>query len=120
MSILVFSIGPVQGFIAQSRRTADGWVGSFLLSYLGCHAARAFAAFGDIEEPHLDSIPLYRAVTEGVQAAGGDLTIAALPNNIVVRLRDGTSPRDAGQAAEDAVNARWGDVVKAIWDVVPP
>ena len=120
MTTLVFSLGPVQGFIAQSRRTADGWVGSFLLSYLGCHAARAFAAFGDIEEPHLDSIPLYRAVTEGVQAAGGDLTIAALPNNIVVRLRDGTSPRDAGQAAEDAVNARWGDVVKAIWDVVPP
>jgi hypothetical protein len=36
-----FHIGPVQGFIAQARRTRDLWAGSFLLSWL---AAQAMAA----------------------------------------------------------------------------
>ncbi|NMB85726.1 MAG: hypothetical protein GYA29_05710, partial [Methanothrix sp.] len=35
-----FTIGPVQGFLAQARRTRDLWSGSFLLSYLsGCAMA---------------------------------------------------------------------------------
>ena len=29
-----FTIGPVQGFVAQARRTRDFWAGSFLLSWL--------------------------------------------------------------------------------------
>ncbi len=29
-----FTIGPVQGFVAQARRTRDFWSGSFLLSWL--------------------------------------------------------------------------------------
>lgn len=29
-----FTIGPVQGFVAQARRTRDYWAGSFLLSWL--------------------------------------------------------------------------------------
>ncbi len=32
--ILQFTLGPVQGFVAQARRTRDFWAGSFLLSYL--------------------------------------------------------------------------------------
>jgi len=32
-----FALGPVQGFVAQARRTRDLWSGSFILSYLsGC------------------------------------------------------------------------------------
>jgi len=29
-----FTLGPVQGFVAEARRTRDFWAGSFLLSYL--------------------------------------------------------------------------------------
>jgi len=29
-----FTLGPVQGFVAQARRTRDFWAGSFLLSWL--------------------------------------------------------------------------------------
>ncbi|MDQ3773077.1 MAG: hypothetical protein M3461_01130 [Pseudomonadota bacterium] len=38
--ILHFTLGPVQGFVAQARRTRDLWGGSFLLSWLfrHCHA----------------------------------------------------------------------------------
>lgn len=38
MNTLHFSIGPVQGFVAQARRTRDFWAGSFLLSYLSAVA----------------------------------------------------------------------------------
>lgn len=34
MNILHFTLGPVQSFFAQARRTRDLWAGSFLLSYL--------------------------------------------------------------------------------------
>ncbi len=34
---LYLTIGPVQGFVAQARRTRDLWVSSFLLSYLAGH-----------------------------------------------------------------------------------
>jgi len=33
-AILIFTIGPVQKFIAKARRTYDLWAGSYLLSYL--------------------------------------------------------------------------------------
>jgi len=33
-AFLKFSIGPIQGFIANAKRTEDYWMGSFLLSYL--------------------------------------------------------------------------------------
>ena len=32
--MLIFSLGPVQSFIAQARKTRDLWLGSFLLSTL--------------------------------------------------------------------------------------
>src|SRR2546421_7004298 len=32
--MLLFSLGPVQSFIAQARKTRDLWLGSFLLSVL--------------------------------------------------------------------------------------
>jgi len=36
-----FTIGPVQGFVAQARRTRDFWAGSFILSWLAAVAMRA-------------------------------------------------------------------------------
>lgn len=35
-----FTLGPVQGFVAQARRTRDLWAGSFLLSYLSAVAIK--------------------------------------------------------------------------------
>ena len=36
-----FTLGPVQGFVAQARRTRDFWAGSFLLSWLAGVAIKA-------------------------------------------------------------------------------
>lgn len=41
-----FTLGPVQGFVAQARRTRDFWAGSFLLSWLAGVAMRATEAQG--------------------------------------------------------------------------
>ena len=37
---LDISVGPVQGFVSQSRRTRDLWGSSYLLSFLSAHAMR--------------------------------------------------------------------------------
>jgi CRISPR-associated protein Cmr2 len=35
-----FTLGPVQSFVAQARRTRDFWAGSFILSWLSAVAMR--------------------------------------------------------------------------------
>ena len=41
-----FSLGPVQAFVAQARRTRDYWAGSFLLSFLSSVAMKETIAQG--------------------------------------------------------------------------
>lgn len=57
---LDISIGPVQGFVAQSRRTRDLWGSSYLLSFLAAHAMHgAQQAGGRIIRPVVGKDPLY-------------------------------------------------------------
>ena len=54
------SIGPVQAFVSQSRRTRDLWGSSFLLAFLTAHAMRgAEQAGGRIAQPVVDGDALY-------------------------------------------------------------
>jgi CRISPR-associated protein Cmr2 len=47
-----FTLGPVQSFVAQARRTRDFWAGSFLLSWLSAVAIKAVEAQdGDVSFP---------------------------------------------------------------------
>jgi CRISPR-associated protein Cmr2 len=47
-----FTIGPVQGFVSQARRTRDFWAGSFLLSWLaGVAMAEVQRQHGEINFP---------------------------------------------------------------------
>lgn len=43
LSFLLFSIGPVQEFIATARKTQDLWMGSYILSYLSWQAMKVVA-----------------------------------------------------------------------------
>ncbi|MCP4702567.1 MAG: type III-B CRISPR-associated protein Cas10/Cmr2 [Gammaproteobacteria bacterium] len=50
-----FTLGPVQGFVAQARRTRDFWAGSFILSWLSAVAMRAtIEQGGKIKFPEAD------------------------------------------------------------------
>lgn len=51
-----FTLGPVQAFVAQARRTRDFWAGSFILSWLSSVAIKAVEVQGgEIQFPCPDS-----------------------------------------------------------------
>ena len=61
---IYFSLGPVQGFVAQARRTRDLWSGSFLLSYLaGCAINEVLAKGGEITVPDVNKDELLAWIT---------------------------------------------------------
>jgi CRISPR-associated protein Cmr2 len=112
----------VQGFIAQSRRTADGWVGSYLLSYLSGRAIsgalHAGVAPNQIVEPDLDDVWMFKAMDPTVSKVPGDTTVAALPNTVVLSVKDGSENATGGQM-EAAAKDAWQEVTGAILSTLP-
>ncbi len=106
------SIGPVQGFVAQSRRTRDLWGSSYLLSFLSAHAmAGARAAGGRIVQPLVEDDPLYRWVSG---RGDGDLPrLGSVPNHFVVETDEDV--RMVAGAAGRALDAAWKRVCDAVW-----
>ena len=106
------SIGPVQGFVARSRRTRDLWGSSYLLSVLSGHAMRGAAkAGGRIVQPTVDEDLLYRWI--GGDRSGKAPRIGSLPNRFAVEA-DG-DPRAVADAAIEALGAAWDRVCEAVW-----
>jgi CRISPR-associated protein Cmr2 len=102
---LEFSIGPVQGFVAQSRRTRDLWASSFLLSHLAETAMHQLA-------PHRGTllVPSPQAL-----AAQARHDFGTLPNRFIANFTDTQSATQAAQAAAAAVRQRWQAVADAVW-----
>ena len=106
--LLLISIGPVQDFIAQARRTRDLWFGSHLLSELSRAAAKALTL--------LDAELIFPALKKGhgeLEECDGPtrgkhgpppLSIA---NKILVELKPGTNPATSAKIVRDAVKDRW-------------
>ena len=106
------SIGPVQPFVAQSRRTRDLWASSYLLSFLAAHAAHgAVAAGGRIVQPIIDDDRLYRWVTG--YREGDAPQIGSVPNHFVAEV-DGNGVAVA-RAAVHALEVAWQRVCDAVW-----
>ena len=112
---LDISVGPVQGFVSQSRRTRDLWGSSYLLAFLSAHAMHgAHEAGGRIVQPAVAEDALYRWVS-------GNPTderprIGSVPNHFVIEL--GGDAGDARRVAETAVAAldeAWMRVCDAVW-----
>ena len=124
MTILDFSIGPVQGFIARARRTRDFWAGSFLLSYL---AGQAMAVIlenegnlilpaivknkGNISDPLLQAIDSLRK-DKSINHIDENLKIATLPNRFRAEV---TIDFDPNKCVE-AINEAWGNLCNAVWN----
>jgi CRISPR-associated protein Cmr2 len=109
---LHLSLGPVQGFVAQARRTRDLWAGSFLLSWL---AGQAMAALPDapgrvrFRHPAADKDPLYRAIRYGEPCPYEP----SLPNEFAAEIDAGVAfdPR----ACADRVHACWRGLATLVW-----
>jgi CRISPR-associated protein Cmr2 len=109
--LLHCTIGPVQGFIDQARRTRDLWAGSFLLSCLAGVAMREIRRRGGrIVFPVVENDSLLAAL----EASGTDITgplVGSLPNRFKAEL-----PDDFGDIAEvrTAVLAYWSRIAETV------
>jgi CRISPR-associated protein Cmr2 len=109
---LDISIGPVQGFVAQSRRTRDLWGSSYLLSFLSAHAMHgAHRAGGKIVRPVVDDDPLYGWVAGG--RMGEPPRIGSIPNHFVLNV-DGDAS-EVADAALRSLEAAWNGVCRVVW-----
>jgi CRISPR-associated protein Cmr2 len=112
---LQVSIGPVQSFVSQSRRTRDLWSSSYLLSFLAAHAiSGARHAGGTIVRPRVDGDPMLEWV-EG-RRTGTPPSLGSVPNQFTVELPKGESPERVAAEAEKSFDAAWQKVCRAVRD----
>ncbi|WP_417847040.1 Cas10/Cmr2 second palm domain-containing protein [Thalassospira povalilytica] len=115
--LLHFTLGPVQGFIADARRTRDLWAGSFLLSWLSGQAMAALVkARGQIVFPKVDEDDLFQAIQKHHDGGKTELTpyIGSLPNRFKADVTNVKG--DPGRICKDAIEKAWRDLAQAVWD----
>ncbi len=105
---LYFTIGPVQTFVAQSRRTRDLWASSYLLSHLADVAMRS------IEQADGRIILPYRERQEGTENrdSADSVQHGRWPNRFVAVVDD---PKAAAAAAKTAMLDMWRKIAEAVW-----
>ncbi len=106
--LLLLSIGPVQDFIAQARRTRDLWYGSHLLSELSRAAARAIVgAKGTLIFPALAQGDAELQPCAGPLRPDTDQPPLSVANKILAELAVGVDPAAIAAGARDAVRQHW-------------
>ena len=101
--LLHFTLGPVQGFVAQARRTSDLWAGSLLLSWLAGQAMKTVVANGgELRLPRLSGRELEDMIKSGT---------GALPNRFKASVPDGFDPR----LCREAVLKIWQGLADEVW-----
>ncbi|ACV63733.1 CRISPR-associated protein, Crm2 family [Desulfofarcimen acetoxidans DSM 771] len=119
--ILHFTLGPVQSFVAQARRTRDLWAGSFILSYLAgqamylVHRAGGKIIFpavydnnGIINDPLLNVIA---DKNEGKPISKKPVA-GTLPNRFKAEIPGEFKPVECRQAVISA----WREIAGAVWN----
>lgn len=106
--LMLFSIGPVQEFIAQARITRDLWFGSYLLSELSREGAETFKKLcGDLVYPVLGK----NGQEESAQTSA--------PNKILgVIVTD--NPKEIAWQVRRAVTAKWKQYAEEVRKKVDP
>jgi CRISPR-associated protein Cmr2 len=107
--LLLVTLGPVQEFIAQARRTRDLWYGSHLLSELGRAAARELVRGGsDLVFPALQKgDPELQPCLAPLRPDGKPPF--NVPNKLVAEVPAGIDPKDLAGKIRDAVMRFWRD-----------
>ncbi len=109
--LLHFTLGPVQGFVAQARRTRDLWAGSFLLSWLSGKAMRAVLDNGGkIIVPHVKEDALFKALSTGKGGFGP--AVGSLPNRFKAEVPGGFEPK----LCRDAIDDAWQQLANKVWE----
>jgi len=114
---LQFSLGPVQGFISQARRTRDLWSGSYILSYLSARAMKGIIGCrGKIIVPKVweddGKRDLLLAWVMG-ERTGESPRIGTIPNRFQAWAEN---PKEAAKAAEVQIREGWKGIESAVWE----
>jgi CRISPR-associated protein Cmr2 len=110
---LHFSLGPVQGFVARSRRTRDLWGSSYLLSLLAGHAIHgAEQAGGRIVQPWVEKDPMLQWIRG--QREGEPPRIGTLPNRFIVEIAEAGRAREIAASCRQALEQAWRRVYEAV------
>jgi len=121
---IIFSIGPVQSFIAQARKTQDLWVGSYLLSYLtGVALCEFMDSGGTIESPNLDENNFFSFIKSLKEKSDRNKSkglvdapkVGSIPNQAVIKAKN-KDPFQLAKKAELTVRKEWLRICNTIWD----
>ncbi|AEH51243.1 type III-B CRISPR-associated protein Cas10/Cmr2 [Pseudothermotoga thermarum] len=126
-SLFFFSIGPVQSFISQSRKTQDLYNSSYLLSYLTFVATWVVAEeYGpmSIIYPELYGQPLFdwflekKKQIEVKNSLSSLVDLATIPNKFVAILPTSKQEEleDIVKKCEKEVREKWNDIVEYVLD----
>ena len=100
--MLMFSLGPVQSFIAQARKTRDLWLGSFLLSTL--------------MEAGMVEIPIEALVFPAKKVIQNN--IPDLPNKFVAIFDSLSDAKKYAEISESSIKACWKSICSDVWDAI--
>ncbi|MDP5134272.1 MAG: type III-B CRISPR-associated protein Cas10/Cmr2 [Paraglaciecola sp.] len=107
------TIGPVQSFVAQARRSKDLWGGSFLLSWLSA------VAIAIVRKQHQQNIILFPVPDDHfMQAVTGLTAKGPKQGGIPNRFKGVTAEVSEGFAAADVaklVQLAWEQVAELVW-----
>ncbi|GJL75017.1 type III-B CRISPR-associated protein Cas10/Cmr2 [Nitrosomonas sp.] len=141
MKYFHFTLGPVQGFVSQARRTRDFWGGSFLLSWLSAVAMKSVRVqtnndpgcilFPKADPKFLDFLSLEKQVN------GSEPTQGSVPNRFKAEVADDFEPllaikdiqsawtaladlifeRDLKDSANEETRKIWARQIEQFWDI---
>lgn len=100
--MLMFSLGPVQPFIEQARKTRDLWLGSYLLSKL------MEAAMEGMEKPGVQFVFPAESKVKG--------QFANLPNKYIAIFDDYQAAKDAADGSKKQIFTFWNTLRSHIWN----
>jgi len=104
-----FTIGPVQSFVAQARRTKDFWAGSFLLGYLSAIAMLATKKMGGeiiFPLPDEDFLKVIEATGDAKPRHSN------IPNRFKAKVPDSFE----AQKVVDSIHAVWQGLSSLIYE----
>jgi len=114
--LLLVTVGPVQGFIVQARRTRDLWFGSHVLSEIAKAGAKAIADLGgELIFPGLDAGSAALKPFDGPIDPDTKQPVESAPNKILAFLPAGKDPADIARQARAAVHNRWKGFALTVW-----
>jgi len=102
--MLMFSLGPVQPFISQARKTRDLWLGSYLFSWL------MYAAMQGIEKTATKFVfPSNRCITSD---------ISNLPNKYIAIFKTLEGAQAVAEKSKTQLEKCWEMLQQEVWDAV--